>query len=89
VSYYKPEIGLYAQGGEDSYFVASSILAFTAVRALCIDWIFRPMAKRFGLKKKASMRFAEQAWLLVYDLSYWSFGMVSEQEIYRPCWSPS
>jgi acyl-CoA-dependent ceramide synthase len=76
MSYYQPETGLYIQGWGDSFFVISAIIAFTAVRAICIDWIFCPLAKHSGLKKKASVRFAEQAWLLVYDFSYWSYGMV-------------
>ncbi|KAH8697273.1 putative longevity-assurance protein [Talaromyces proteolyticus] len=75
MSYYQPDTGLYSQGWDDVYFVASAILAFTAVRAIFIDWIFRPFAKSTGLKKKTSIRFAEQAWLIVYDVSYWSYGV--------------
>ncbi|KAL1965121.1 hypothetical protein VTN77DRAFT_6034 [Rasamsonia byssochlamydoides] len=75
MSYYQPTTGLYIHGRDDIYFVISAILAFTAVRAIFIDWIFRPWAKRAGLKRKASVRFAEQAWLLVYYGSFWTFGM--------------
>lgn len=76
MSYYQPETGLYAQGRDDIYFVISAVLAFTAVRAIFIEWILRPLAKATGLKRKASMRFAEQAWLVIYDSTYWSYGIV-------------
>jgi acyl-CoA-dependent ceramide synthase len=77
MAYYQPSTGLYIHGRDDLYFVISAILAFTAVRAIFIDWIFRPLAKSVGLKRKASIRFAEQAWLLVYYATFWVFGMVS------------
>jgi acyl-CoA-dependent ceramide synthase len=76
MSYYQPETGLYTQGRDDIYFVISAVIAFTAVRAIFIEWILRPLAKATGLKKKASLRFAEQAWLVVYDTTYWSYGVV-------------
>jgi very-long-chain ceramide synthase len=77
MSYYQPSTGRYRQGWDDVYLVISSIIGFTAVRAIAIDWIFRPMAKRTGLKKKAALRFAEQAWLVVYYGVFWTLGMVS------------
>ncbi|QKX56355.1 uncharacterized protein TRUGW13939_03456 [Talaromyces rugulosus] len=75
MSYYQPETGLYTQGRDDIYFVISAVIAFTAVRAIFIEWILRPLAKATGLKKKASLRFAEQAWLVIYDTTYWSYGV--------------
>lgn len=90
LSYYQPETGLYSTGWDDAYYVFSTILALTAIRAMFIDWIFRPLARKAGLKKKASMRFAEQAWLFVYDLSVWSFGMVGMPAGVRDvghCWA--
>jgi very-long-chain ceramide synthase len=77
MSYYHPETGLYTQGYDDVYFVFSAFLAFTAVRGICMDWIFNPLSRYCGLKKKTSVRVAEQAWLVCYDLTYWSYGMVS------------
>lgn len=68
------------QGLDDVYFVFSSAIVFTAVRAIAIEWIFRPMARALGLKKKASLRFAEQGWLWMYYGFFWSFGMVSTVE---------
>ena len=76
MSYYHPETGLYTQGRDDVYYVISAVLAFTAVRGMCMDWIFNPLARMCGLKKKVSIRVAEQAWLLCYDLTLWSYGMV-------------
>lgn len=76
LSYYDPAKDAYVQGLDDVYFVFSSAVAFTAIRAIFIDWIFQPVAQYAGLKKKASVRFAEQAWLGVYYGFFWSFGMV-------------
>lgn len=76
LSYYQPETGRYVLGWNDVYFVVSAIITFTAVRAICIDWTFRPLAKYLGLKKKASLRFAEQAWMAVYYCIFWSVGVV-------------
>lgn len=68
---------VYRQGWDDIYFVISSALAFTAVRAIAIDWVFQPVARKAGLKRKASVRFAEQGWLWVYYGFFWTFGMVN------------
>lgn len=76
LSHYSPSQGAYVQGPDDVHFVFSSMIAFTAIRAIAIDWIFRPIARYAGLKKKASIRFAEQAWLAVYYGVFWSLGMV-------------
>lgn len=77
LSYYHPSQDVYVQGLDDIYFVISSALVFTAIRAIAIDWVFRPIARKAGLKRKASVRFAEQGWLGVYYGFFWSFGMVS------------
>ncbi|PGH08263.1 hypothetical protein AJ79_06049 [Helicocarpus griseus UAMH5409] len=74
--HYQPEKGTYVQGWDDIYFAMGAILAFTAVRAIAIEWIFQPIARQWGLKKqKASLRFAEQGWILVYYGGYWTYGM--------------
>ncbi|EEA27924.1 hypothetical protein TMatcc_003775 [Talaromyces marneffei ATCC 18224] len=75
MSYYHPESGKYKQGWDDVYFVISAVFAFTAVRGICLEWIFTPLGRYAGMKRKASVRFAEQAWLVCYDLTYWSYGM--------------
>ncbi|KAH1493835.1 hypothetical protein LV164_007566 [Aspergillus fumigatus] len=75
LSYYQPSEGVYVQGFDDVYFVVSSAITFTAVRAIAIEWIFRPAARYAGLKRKASNRFAEQAWMWMYYAFFWTFGM--------------
>lgn len=77
LSYYQPSQGVYIQGWDDIYFVVSSVFAFTAIRAIAIEWVFRPMAQWSGLKKKASIRLAEQGWMCLYYAFFWTFGMVS------------
>lgn len=76
LSYYQPDTGLYIQGWDDIYFVASSAIAFTAIRAIAIDWVFHPFARYAGLKKKASVRFAEQGWQWIYYGFFCTFGLV-------------
>ncbi|ODH14274.1 hypothetical protein ACO22_06618 [Paracoccidioides brasiliensis] len=73
--HYQPEKGTYVQGWDDIYFSSSAILAFTAIRAIAIEWLFQPIAQRSGLKQKASRRLAEQGWVLVYYLGFWTYGM--------------
>ncbi|KKK15718.1 hypothetical protein P175DRAFT_0535389 [Aspergillus ochraceoroseus IBT 24754] len=75
LSYYQASQGLYVQGVNDVYFVASSIVAFTAIRAIAIEWGLQPMAQRWGLKRKASIRFSEQGWQFLYYSFSWAFGM--------------
>lgn len=76
LSYYQPLQDVYVQGWDDLYFVLSSAIAFTAIRAITIEWVFQPLARKAGLKRKASVRFAEQGWLWVYYGFFWTFGMV-------------
>ncbi|KAI1941593.1 hypothetical protein LOZ57_005578 [Ophidiomyces ophidiicola] len=73
--HYLPAKGTYVQGMDDVYFILSSMIAFTAVRAIAIDWVLRPIALQLGLKSKNSLRFAEQGWLLVYYVVFWSYGL--------------
>ena len=50
---------------------------FTGLRAAVMDFILVPAAHMAGIqKKKEKDRFAEQAWILVYDTAFWSLGMV-------------
>lgn len=72
---------VYTQGWDDIYFVISSAFAFTAIRAIAIDWVFQPVARKAGLKRKASVRFAEQGWLWVYYGFFWTFGMVNNPSL--------
>ena len=53
------------------------IVVFTGLRAGIMDFVLVPFAQRSGVdKKKGQIRFAEQAWLLIYAVAIWSLGMV-------------
>jgi hypothetical protein len=55
------------------------IVNFTGLRAFFIDYVFLPFAQHAGVQnKKDLMRFAEQAWLLIYCITFWSLGMVCD-----------
>ncbi|KAL4978152.1 TLC domain-containing protein [Aspergillus desertorum] len=75
LSYHQPSQGVYIQGWDDIYFVISSIFAFTAIRAIAMEWVFRPLAQWSGLKRKASIRLAEQGWMCLYYAGFWTTGM--------------
>ncbi|OJK02575.1 hypothetical protein ASPACDRAFT_76986 [Aspergillus aculeatus ATCC 16872] len=75
LSYYQPASGDYVQGWDDVCFVASSAVVFIAIRAILIDWVLRPIAQHWGLKRKASLRLAEQGWLCLYYGFICSLGM--------------
>ena len=49
---------------------------FTGIRCLAIDYILTPVAAWAGIqKKKPRLRFAEQAWILLYYTCSWSTGI--------------
>ncbi|KAJ5281405.1 hypothetical protein N7478_006777 [Penicillium angulare] len=75
LSYYNQSGDYYVQGWDDVYFVISAALALTAVRAFAIEWILRPLARSVGLKRKGSVRFAEQGWQVMYYSSVWALGL--------------
>ena len=77
LSYFDEQTGLYNHGWDDFKLVTLWIIIFTALRAATMDYILIPTAKRLGIhKKKATVRFAEQAWLLIYYSVFWTLGMV-------------
>ncbi|KAI9676122.1 MAG: sphingosine N-acyltransferase lag1 [Caeruleum heppii] len=52
------------------------IILFTGLRAGVMDFILLPLARWGGVgSKKGRIRFAEQAWLLLYYGVFWSLGM--------------
>ncbi|KAI5285459.1 sphingosine N-acyltransferase lag1 [Ascosphaera acerosa] len=75
LSHPKATASTLGRGAHDIQFVAMCVLLFTAVRASCVNHIFRPFAARRGLKPKAAIRFAEQGWQFIYYSTYWTFGM--------------
>ncbi|THC97655.1 hypothetical protein EYZ11_002881 [Aspergillus tanneri] len=62
LSYYNAVQNTYRPGGKDISLVVSAALVLTAVRAVAIEWILQPLARRVGLKTKAALRVAEQGW---------------------------
>lgn len=77
IAYHNPTTDLYGKGEDDIYFVFFWIVMFTFLRATAMDYIFTPLARRGGVStKKGLIRFAEQAWLLVYYSVFWTLGMV-------------
>lgn len=76
LSYAAEDSGLYGQGLRDMYLVASCIIYFTGLRAFMLDYVLMPMAAACGIgRKKGRVRFAEQAYMLVYYTVYWFWGL--------------
>jgi acyl-CoA-dependent ceramide synthase len=66
----------YTQGLDDMYFVFAWVVNFTALRAISIEHILRPLAGPLGVAPKNHLRFAEQGWLVLYYGYFWTLGMV-------------
>jgi acyl-CoA-dependent ceramide synthase len=78
ISYYNEATGRFALGWDDIFFVFYWIIVFTGMRCAVMDYVLTPIAAWAGIeKKKARIRFAEQAWILLYYGAFWSCGMVS------------
>ncbi|KAL8699276.1 MAG: hypothetical protein Q9201_006101 [Fulgogasparrea decipioides] len=76
LSYYNPSSDNYGLGWDDAFLVAFWIVVFTGLRAVVMDYALAPLTQLVGLtKKKEKTRFAEQAWVLIYDSTFWSLGM--------------
>ncbi|KAB8527769.1 hypothetical protein FH972_025422 [Carpinus fangiana] len=76
LSYYDPETQRYTQGPDDFFFVASWIFVFTGLRAGVLTYVLLPFAQSQGITSlKKKVRFAEQAWLLLYYSVFWPLGM--------------
>ncbi|KAL8834296.1 MAG: hypothetical protein Q9176_007574 [Flavoplaca citrina] len=66
----------YALGWDDAFLVVFWLVVFTGLRAIVMDYVLTPLAHLLGLKnQKDKTRFAEQAWILIYDSTFWSLGM--------------
>ena len=78
LSYHDPILDKYAVGADDTFIVIHWIFLLTGLRAATMTYLLIPFARWAGVKKrKARVRFAEQAWLFLYDASMFSLGMVS------------
>ncbi|EXJ81157.1 hypothetical protein A1O3_07447 [Capronia epimyces CBS 606.96] len=76
VSYYNPVTGMYALGWDDIFFVFYWIVVFSGLRCAVMDYLLTPLASSLGIKKKKpKVRFAEQAWIILYYSISWSVGM--------------
>lgn len=67
--------GQYVQGSEDALFVLGWLVLLTAIRATIIECIYEIVTRLRLMSRKASMRFAEQGFLLIYDFTSFSMGM--------------
>lgn len=82
LSYFDPSTGLYTQGRDDFFYVAFWVVIFTGLRAAVVSCVLLPLAARAGLRKtKTKVRFAEQAWLLLYYSVMFPLGLVSRQAL--------
>ena len=87
ISYYDPETGNYAAGWDDLYMVLYSIIVLTGLRAATLDYVLAPLAQWLGAsKKKEKIRFAEQAWILIYSSVFWTLGMVRSSNAHSGGW---
>ena len=68
--------GLYVQGSDDALFVLGWLVLLTAIRATIIECLYEFVTRLRVMSRKASMRFAEQGFLLIYDSTSFSMGMV-------------
>jgi len=76
ISYFNPATGKFALGWDDIFFVLYWIVVFTGLRCAVMEYVLAPFAAACGInKKKAKIRFAEQAWILLYPTMCWSTGM--------------
>lgn len=79
LQYYDAATGNYARGWDDMYFVLFSTVIVTGVRVAVMDYVFQPLARACGLRRKRTVvRFAEQGWLAVYYGGFWALGMVRD-----------
>jgi hypothetical protein len=54
------------------------IVVFTGLRAAVMDYVLKPFAQWAGVtNNKTQTRLAEQAWMLLYYIVFWTLGMVS------------
>ncbi|KAF4443036.1 sphingosine n-acyltransferase lag1 [Fusarium acutatum] len=75
LSYRDEFTGLYGVGFDDNYLVAVLIVVLTGLRDATMRFVLDPLAAAWGLGSARSMRFKEQAWMVVYYATCWSVGM--------------
>lgn len=78
LSYYNHSTGKYTLGQDDICMVSYWIVVLTGLRAAVMDYVLVPLAQAAGVEKKNhQIRFAEQAWVLIYATVFFSLGMVN------------
>ncbi|KKP05808.1 hypothetical protein THAR02_02092 [Trichoderma harzianum] len=76
LSYYNPDTGLYANGGNDLYFITFFVVLFTGLRHAVMSFVLCPLARRGGISKKKDVaRFSEQAWNIIHYSVFWPLGL--------------
>ncbi|KAI9811574.1 MAG: sphingosine N-acyltransferase lag1 [Thelocarpon impressellum] len=76
LSYHDPGTGRYNVGWNDMSLVSFWIVVFTGLRVGVMEFVLIPLAHRGGIRtKKGSVRFAEQAWILIYYCVFFSLGL--------------
>lgn len=68
--------GQYVQGSEDALFVLGWLVLMTAIRATIIQCLYEFITRLRVMSRNASMRFAEQGFILTYHFTSFSMGMV-------------
>jgi acyl-CoA-dependent ceramide synthase len=82
-----PDNPRYAKGYLDLVFIAYHIVFFSFVRQLITIKVCTPIAKYFGIKKRAKIdRFGEQGYAFLYFSVFGMWGMV--RWFYSPASSP-
>ncbi|KAI1013739.1 hypothetical protein LB503_010671 [Fusarium chuoi] len=72
---YRDELtGEYNVGFDDNYLVVVLIVVLTGLRDATMRFVLDPLAAAWGLGRARSMRFKEQAWMVVYYATSWSVG---------------
>ncbi|KAF4959447.1 hypothetical protein FGADI_1668 [Fusarium gaditjirri] len=74
LSYRDEFTGEYGVGFDDNYLVAVLIVVLTGMRDATMRFVLGPLAAAWGLGRARSMRFKEQAWMVVYYATSWSVG---------------
>lgn len=66
---------VYDIGWDDAYFIFFWIINLLFLRSFMIIYVFKPCARILGITKfKATQRFIEQAWSIIYYSFSWGFG---------------
>ena len=82
LQYFNPVTRKYNKGTGDYYLVFYWIVLFTLLRDATMQYVLQPYAKYRGVKTyKGLVRFAEQAWLMIYYSIFWVLGMVRKAVI--------